>query len=60
MHKIKGALASVGLKRLQWIAAQAQNADTADWQGNIAHWVNLLAKEWQTDVAKLREWLAGY
>ncbi|WP_233118263.1 ATP-binding protein [Aggregatibacter actinomycetemcomitans] len=60
VHKIKGALASVGLKRLQWIAAQAQNADTADWQGNIAHWVNLLAKEWQTDVAKLREWLAGY
>ncbi|AFI87286.1 hybrid sensor histidine kinase/response regulator [Aggregatibacter actinomycetemcomitans] len=59
-HKIKGALASMGLKRLQWIAAQAQNADTADWQGNIAHWVNLLAKEWQTDVVKLREWLAGY
>ncbi|MBN6065518.1 response regulator [Aggregatibacter actinomycetemcomitans] len=59
-HKIKGALASVGLKRLQLIAAQAQHADTPDWQGNIAHWVNLLAKEWQTDVAKLRAWLAGY
>ncbi|TYA50485.1 response regulator [Aggregatibacter actinomycetemcomitans] len=59
-HKIKGAQASMGLKRLQLIAAQAQNADTAEWQGNIAHWVNLLAKEWQTDVAKLREWLAGY
>ncbi|MBN6080474.1 ATP-binding protein [Aggregatibacter actinomycetemcomitans] len=59
-HKMKGALASMGLKRLQLIAAQAQNADTADWHSNIAHWVNLLTKEWQTDVAKLREWLAGY
>ncbi|WP_109077294.1 ATP-binding protein [Aggregatibacter kilianii] len=59
-HKIKGALASVGLKRLQQIAALAQNGDTENWPGNIAGWVDMLAAEWQTDVAKLREWLGEY
>ncbi|RMW86384.1 ATP-binding protein [Aggregatibacter aphrophilus] len=57
-HKIKGALASVGLKRLQEIASQAQNAETEQWQDNIANWVNLLATEWQGEVDKLRVWLS--
>ena len=53
-HKIKGALASVGLKRLQQIAALAQNGDAENWQDNIAHWVDILVQEWQLDVNKLR------
>ena len=57
-HKIKGALASVGLKRLQQIAALAQNGDAENWQENIAHWVDILVQEWQLDVNKLRHWLS--
>ena len=57
-HKIKGALASVGLKRLQEIASQAQNAETEQWRNNIENWVNLLATEWQSEVDKLRVWLS--
>ena len=57
-HKIKGALASVGLKRLQEIASQAQNAETEQWRDNIENWVNLLATEWQGEVDKLRVWLS--
>lgn len=57
-HKIKGALASVGLKRLQEIASQAQNAETEQWRDNIENWVNLLATEWQSEVDKLRVWLS--
>lgn len=58
VHKIKGALASVGLKRLQEIASQAQNAETEQWRDNIENWVNLLATEWQSEVDKLRVWLS--
>jgi len=57
-HKIKGALASVGLKRLQEIASQAQNAETEQWRDSIENWVNLLATEWQGEVDKLRVWLS--
>ena len=57
-HKIKGALASVGLKRLQEIASQAQNAETEQWRDNIENWVNLLATEWQGEVDKLQVWLS--
>ena len=57
-HKIKGALASVGLKRLQEIASRAQNAETEQWRDNIENWVNLLGTEWQGEVDKLRVWLS--
>ena len=59
-HKIKGALASVGLKRLQEIASLSQNAETAQWQENIALWCQQLSEEWQEDVEKLRAWLKQY
>ena len=58
-HKIKGALASLGLKRLQKIAGLAQNGCAENWQENIAYWVDILVQEWQLDVNKLRQWL-GY
>lgn len=57
-HKIKGALASLGLKRLQKIAGLAQNGCAENWQENIAHWVDILVQEWQLDVNKLRQWLS--
>lgn len=56
-HKIKGALASLGLKRLQKIAGLAQNGCAENWQENIAYWVDILVQEWQLDVNKLRQWL---
>lgn len=59
-HKIKGALASVGLKRLQEIASRSQNAETEQWQENIALWCRQLSEEWQEDVEKLRAWLKQY
>lgn len=57
-HKIKGALASLGLKRLQKIAGLAQNGCAENWQENIAYWVDILVQEWQLDVNKLRLWLS--
>ena len=57
-HKIKGALASLGLKRLQKIAGLAQNGCAENWQENIAYWVDILVQEWQLDVNKLRQWLS--
>lgn len=57
-HKIKGALASLGLKRLQKIAGLAQNGCAENWQENIAHWVDILVQEWQLDVNKLRQRLS--
>ena len=59
-HKIKGALASVGLKRLQEIASRSQNAETEQWQENIALWCRQLTEEWREEVEKLRAWLKQY
>ncbi|MGC7560293.1 ATP-binding protein [Pasteurella sp. PK-2025] len=56
-HKIKGAAASVGLKRLQQLAANAQDPDLADWEKQIGDWITKLAQVWEQDVAELDAWL---
>ncbi len=48
-HKIKGALASVGLCRLQQIAQLAQTDNGDDWESNIMMWITLLS-EWPKDL----------
>ena len=59
-QKIKGALASDGLKRLQEIASRSQNTETEQWQENIALWCRQLTEEWREEVEKLRVWLKQY
>lgn len=56
-HKMKGAAASVGLKRIQQIAAQAQNPEQEDWENNIGDWITQIEQVWQQDVAELQTWL---
>ncbi|TCP93304.1 two-component system aerobic respiration control sensor histidine kinase ArcB [Cricetibacter osteomyelitidis] len=56
-HKIKGAAAAVGLKHLQQIAQQAQTETDPQWQTQIARWIDVLTKEWLTDVEALENWL---
>ncbi|WP_040976639.1 ATP-binding protein [Necropsobacter massiliensis] len=56
-HKIKGAAASIGLKRIQHIAAQAQTPDAEQWHAKIVDWIEALADNWQADVQRLEQWL---
>lgn len=56
-HKIKGAVSSVGLKRLQQIAAKIQNGKTEEWNNQVENWLNDLHQHWQTDADILGNWL---
>lgn len=56
-HKIKGALASVGLIRLQEIAQYAQTDNGAVWEEHIAQWVFQIAQQWQADLALAENWV---
>ncbi len=55
-HKIKGALVSVGLKRLQRIAEQAQRDESNEWESLIADWTQQM-EAWQTDLQQLKAYL---
>lgn len=59
-HKIKGAAASVGLLRVQQLAALAQDENSIDWQTNIGCWIDELAQYWWSDVEELSDWLEKY
>ncbi|QGM81080.1 ATP-binding protein [Otariodibacter oris] len=56
-HKIKGALASVGLIKLQDVAQQAQTDSQEFWDENIEKWVTQLQNEWQQDLQQAKEWV---
>ncbi|MDY2947363.1 MAG: ATP-binding protein [Mannheimia varigena] len=56
-HKIKGALASVGLHQLQQIAQLAQSDNGEQWEQNIAQWVSVIYSEWQTDLQLAEEYV---
>ncbi len=55
-HKIKGALASVSLIRLQQIAQLAQTDNGEFWEQNIASWIEQL-KPWQDDLTLAIQWV---
>lgn len=55
-HKIKGALASVGLCRVQQIAQLAQN-DSEQWAKNIEQWVEQIAAQWLDDWQQANAWV---
>lgn len=56
-HKIKGAAASVGLKRVQQLAAQAQDPDNPHWAMHITEWITQLEQVWLSDVEELARYL---
>lgn len=56
-HKIKGALASVSLKRLQEIAQYAQTDNGEIWEEHIAQWVFQITQQWQADLALAEHWV---
>ncbi len=55
-HKIKGALASVSLIRLQQIAQLAQTDNGEFWEKNIASWIEQL-KPWKDDLTLAIQWV---
>ncbi|MCK3655419.1 hybrid sensor histidine kinase/response regulator [Pasteurellaceae bacterium Macca] len=56
-HKIKGAVASVGLIRLQQIAQLAQMEKESGWEEGIAQWTAELESSWQNDLHQAQHWL---
>ncbi|OOR99414.1 hybrid sensor histidine kinase/response regulator [Haemophilus paracuniculus] len=58
-HKIKGALASVGLIQLQQIAQLAQT-DSPEWHRQIGGWINQIDTQWQQDLNLAIKWLEDH
>lgn len=58
-HKIKGALGSVGLKKLSQIAALAQDENNPNWHQEIGNWAQHLNEFWRTETISLEKWLEG-
>ncbi len=56
-HKIKGALSSVGLSKLQEIAQLAQVDNGVEWENNILNWIKQIENQWQDDLQKVRTWI---
>lgn len=56
-HKIKGALASVGLHQLQQIAQLAQSDNGEQWEQNIEKWAEIISSKWQTDLQLAKEYV---
>ncbi len=56
-HKIKGALASVGLDQLQQTAQLAQSDNGEQWEQHIAHWVEMIYSKWQMDLQLAKEYV---
>ncbi|CDF98568.1 ATP-binding protein [Avibacterium paragallinarum] len=58
-HKIKGAAGSVGLKRIQHLAASVQEWQSPDWEAKIDDWIAQLNEYWQQDLKTLMDWLSN-
>ncbi|MDG6895621.1 aerobic respiration two-component sensor histidine kinase ArcB [Volucribacter amazonae] len=56
-HKIKGASASIGLKRLQQLAQQAQQDQDPQWHQHIGDWIKQLNQYWRQDLYVLQRYL---
>lgn len=56
-HKIKGALASVGLSKLQQIAQLAQNDNGIEWEQGIADWTAQISEHWRDQLQAATEWV---
>ncbi|NBI13177.1 response regulator [[Haemophilus] felis] len=56
-HKIKGALGSIGLKKLSQIATLAQDENNPNWHQEIGNWVQYLNEFWRAETISLEKWL---
>ena len=56
-HKIKGAAAAVGLKRIQELSQKVQSPDLPAWWDNIDDWVELIKSHYKEDVIALKQWI---
>lgn len=56
-HKIKGALASVGLVKLQHFAQLAQTDNGEEWEKGIESWVAQISQGWRNDLKLATEWV---
>lgn len=56
-HKIKGALASIGLHRLQRVAQFAQTDNGNEWEIGIASWAEEISTLWRSDLSIATEWI---
>lgn len=56
-HKIKGAAASMGLKRVQQIAKLAQQDTQSEWATHIAQWLEQIHSHWHSDIQYLQQQL---
>lgn len=56
-HKIKGALASVGLSRLQAVAQLAQTDNGEEWENGIESWATQISQAWRADLQAATEWV---
>ncbi|MBF0784405.1 response regulator [Muribacter muris] len=56
-HKIKGALASVGLAKLQQIAQLAQTDNGEQWAAQISGWIDTLSANWQANLDHAIQWV---
>ncbi|GAD80702.1 aerobic respiration two-component sensor histidine kinase ArcB [Vibrio ezurae] len=56
-HKIKGAAGSVGLKRIQMVAQQAQSPELPAWWENINDWIDEIKESYLSDIEVLKDWI---
>ncbi|PMG86775.1 aerobic respiration two-component sensor histidine kinase ArcB [Vibrio breoganii] len=56
-HKIKGAAGSVGLKRIQMVAQQAQSPELPAWWENINDWIDEIKTSYLSDIDVLKDWI---
>lgn len=59
-HKIKGALASVGLHKLQQVAQLAQTDNGDMWEAHIETWAEQIYAQWQADLQEAKEFVSNH
>ncbi|QLB19163.1 ATP-binding protein [Mannheimia granulomatis] len=59
-HKIKGALASVGLHKLQQVAQLAQTDNGDMWEAHIERWAEQIYAQWQADLQEAKEFVSSH
>lgn len=59
-HKIQNACGTIGLKRLQQLAQNIQQANLQQAWPQAKQWVDELHHQWPQDIQQLTQWLSTY
>lgn len=59
-HKLKGAAASLGLRKIQTLASLIQQEDLLEWESQVSHWINELNEAYDPSLAALTMWLEQF